>query len=127
VASSISSVPASRGGPTAVARATFLEQTGAEVVRVAVTGAGGMLDLRFRVIDPDAAAIIHDPARTPALVDERTGRVIDALFMGHSHRGSYKAGLTYYLVFLNPQRLVEPGDEVTVRLGGKRLAHVVVE
>lgn len=112
--------------PPAVSAAGLLERSGVRVVRVAASGGGGLLDLRFQVVDPDRAVAVHDAETPPALVDERTGGVIAGLLMGHSHHGRLKAGLTYYLVFDNPGSLVRRGDRVSVVLGPARLEHVAV-
>lgn len=111
-------------GPSAVARADFLEETGIRIVRVSVTGGGGLLDLRYQVIDPDKAAVVH--ASTPELVDDGSGRVIDTLFMGHEHGGDPKAGYTYPLLFVNEHGALASGDAVSVVIGAARLPHVPV-
>lgn len=112
--------------PAAVSPAGLLERSGVRVVRVAASGGGGLLDLRFQVVDPDRAAAVHDSDTPPALVDEHTGGAIAGLLMGHSHHGRFKAGVTYYLVFENPGSLVRRGDRVSVVLGAARLEHVLV-
>jgi hypothetical protein len=104
----------------------FERASGVQIVHVAVSGAGGLVDLRFRVLDPDAAADIHDAATPPQLVDERTNVLVNELLMGHSHHGRYKAAQTYYLIFNNPGNLVRRGSRVTVQLGAARVAHVLV-
>jgi hypothetical protein len=109
--------------PAAVSAAGLAQRSGVRVVRVASTGAGGLLDLRYQVVDPNTAAAIHDPDTPPALVDERTGLVLGRLLMGHMHHGRAKAGVTYYLIFLNPGDAVRRGDRVSVVLGGARLEH----
>jgi hypothetical protein len=112
--------------PAAVSTSGLAERTGVRVVRVAATGDGGLLDLRYQVVNADVAAAVHDPATPPALVDERSGLVIGQLLMGHMHHGQPKAGVTYYLVFLNPGDAVRRGDRVSVVLGSARLEHVRV-
>jgi hypothetical protein len=95
-------------------------------VRVAATGGGGLLDLRYQVVDADAAAAVHDARTPPALGVERTGLVLGRLLMDHVHHGRPKAGVTYVLLFLDPGDAIRQGDRVSVVLGGARLAHVVV-
>jgi hypothetical protein len=121
------------GAPARVARnppvlsaTAFERKSGVRIVRVAVSGAGGLVDLRYQVLDPDRAAAIHDRATPPELVDERTGVVVDSLLMGHSHEGRFKPAQTYYLIFDNPGSLVRRGSRVTVRLGAARVADVPV-
>jgi hypothetical protein len=118
--------PTPRPLPAAVTPAVLAERSGIRVVRVAATGGGGLLDLRYVVVNPDAAAAVHDPKTPPALVDERSGLVIGQLLMGHLHRGTPRAGLTNYLIFLNPGDAVRRGDRVSVVLGPARLEHVRV-
>ena len=60
--------------PELVSAAGLLERSGVRVVRVAATGGGGLLDLRYQVVDPGKAAAIHDAETPPALVDERDRR-----------------------------------------------------
>jgi len=111
--------------PRLVSSARLAEQDGIRIVHVAVTGAGGLLDLRYQVIDADKAAVVH--ATPPELVDETTGAVVDQLLMGHQHKGLLHAGQTYYLIFENPGNLVQRGRQVTVALGGLRVQHIPVE
>jgi len=117
--------------PQAVApllsRAEFERRSGVRIVRVAITGDGGLIDLRYEVIDSDAADSIHDRVSPPQLVDERTGVLVNELFMGHMHHGQLKAAEKYYLIFNNPGSLLRPGTRVTVQLGAARLAHVPVQ
>jgi hypothetical protein len=98
---------------------------GIRIVHVAVSGAGGLLDLRYQVVDADKAAAVH--ASLPEMVDERSGAVVDQLLMGHQHKGTLRAGQTYYLIFENPGNLVQRGGRVTVALAGARVRHVRVE
>jgi hypothetical protein len=112
--------------PPVLSAVRFQRKTGVRIDRVAMTGGGGLVDLRFQVLDPDAAGSVHDPASPPELVDERTGVVVDSLLMGHSHEGRFKAAETYYLIFENPGNVLRRGTRVTVRLGAARVAHVPV-
>jgi hypothetical protein len=130
IAAGGSSPAPARGGPrplpAAVGAAELARRSGVRVVRVAATGGGGLLDLRYQVVEPDAAVAVHDADTPPALVDERSGQVLSGLLMGHMHHGRLKAGLSYYLIFTNPGDVVRPGDRVSVVLGDARLAHVRV-
>lgn len=102
------------------------ERTGVRITQVAVTGGGGLVDLRYQVVDPEKAAALHDPATPPAVVDEQSGLVVHELFMGHAHSDPFKAGVTYYYVFNDPVNWVHRGSQVTVLLGNAQVEHVVV-
>jgi hypothetical protein len=102
------------------------QRAGVQIVRVTLSGGGGLVDLRFRVVDADRAAVLH-AAKTPtAIVDETSGAVVSELLMSHSHSGPFKAGHTYYLIYNNPGNLVRHGSRVTVLLGNAQVEHVVV-
>ena len=113
-------------GRTAVDADGLARRSGVRITRVAVTGGGGLLDLRFQVLDPNLANSVHDAATPPAVVEERTGLVVRDLLMNHAHTGKYTAGETYYLVFENPGNWVRRGSSVTVLLGGAQVEHVTV-
>ena len=109
------------------ALAAFEEKTGVRVARVSLTAGAGMIDLRYQVIDPDKAVILHDPQNPPAVIDEKTGKVFDTPWMDHSHKGELHAGVTYYTLLMNSGRVLSKGSKVTVVLGGIRLEHWVVQ
>jgi hypothetical protein len=101
-------------------------RSGVRITQLAVSGGGGLVDLRYQVVDPDKANALHDPRTPPAVVDERTGVVVHELLMNHAHSGRFTAGVTYYLVFDNPANWVRRGSRVTVLLGDAQVEHVVV-
>jgi hypothetical protein len=121
----VAAVPAAWVRP-AVSSAGLVDRTGVKITQVAVTGGGGLIDLRYQVIDPNKAARLHDANNPPAVVDEQTGVVAHDLFMQHSHSGPFAFGETYYLVFDNPGNLVRRGGFVTVLLGDAQVDHVLV-
>lgn len=120
-----------RGGPghplVDIPQSAFIEATGVRVTLVAVTAGGGMVDLRYQVIDPDKAAIVHDPTKPPGVLDEATGQVVNRPWMGHAHAGQLQAGVTYYLILVNPGGVIKPGSPVSVLIGDSRLEHVLVQ
>jgi hypothetical protein len=102
------------------------ERLGLRVTQVAVTGGDGLLDLRFQVLDPAKAAAVHAAATPPGMVDEESDVLVSSLLMSHSHKGAFRQGATYYLVFTNPGNVVKRGNSVTVLLGNTQLEHVIV-
>jgi hypothetical protein len=109
-----------------VSASGLVERSGVKITQVAVTGDGGLVDLRFTVVDANKAAALHDPAHPPAVVDQRSGLVVKDLLMSHAHTSPFKAGVTYYLVFNNPGNWVHRGDKVAVLLGNARVENVTV-
>jgi len=112
---------------TSVSASGLAERSGVRLVRVAVTGGGGLLDLRYQVVDPNKAVAVHEEQTPPAIIDERTGLVLNRLLMGHAHTGELKPAVSYYLVFENTGNWVRRGSKVTVLLGDAQVEHVVVK
>jgi len=110
----------------AVSADDLAERSGVRITQVAVTGGGGLVDLRYQVVDPEKAAALHDATTPPAIVDEQSGLVVNDLLMGHSHSDPFKAGVTYYYVFNDPVNWVHRGSQVTVLLGNAQVEHVLV-
>ena len=100
---------------------------GIRITSVAVTANGGLVDVRYQVVDPDKALGIHDPESLPILIDEASGYALDkpGLHAEHKVRG-YRAGGVYYLLYQNNYGLLKPGSRVTIRMGEVQLEHVVV-
>ena len=111
----------------AVSASGLAERSGVRLIRVAVTGGGGLLDLRYQVVDPSKAVAVHETQTPPAIIDERSGLVLNRLLMGHAHHGQLKPAVSYYLIFENTGNWVHRGSEVTVLLGNAQVEHVVVK
>jgi hypothetical protein len=94
--------------------------------QVAVTAGGGMLDLRFLVLDAGRARPVGHARRTfPVIVDERTGRIMNGLAMAmfpHNPRRGYQ----YFLLYRNDGGTVATGDRVSVRVGSTWLRGIPV-
>ena len=119
--------PASTWQRPSVSASGLAERSGVRLVRVAVTGGGGLVDLRYQVVDPNKAVAVHEAQTPPAIIDERTGLVLNRLLMGHAHHGVLKPAVSYYLIFENTGNWVRRGSEVTVLLGDAEVEHVVVK
>jgi hypothetical protein len=117
------------GAPTASAssEATFEAESGVRIVRVALTAGGGVLDVRFQVVDPSKAGELHDADGRLTLLDEDSGRRMATPFHFHAGGAEYKAGIVYYEMLNNSGGFVDTGDRVSVLMGGARLEHVPVQ
>ena len=108
-------------------KVTFEEATGVRLLWVAVTAGGGMIDLRYQVLDPDKALIVHDQKRPPKIIDEATGRTISRPWMAHGHKRRLRMAASYYQLLMNSGRIIKRGSPVTVVIGEARLEHIVVQ
>jgi len=116
-----------RDGTTVVDGAGLSARHGIDVDLVAVTAAGGLVELRLRVTDPDkAGAVIHDAHQRPVLVAEDTGQTLAMAAPPH-HKGALEAGREYYFLLANAHNALRRGSEVTVVVDDVRLEHVEVE
>jgi hypothetical protein len=116
-----------RTGTTVVTADGFAARTGIRVDLVAVTAAGGLIEFRYQVVDPDkAVAMIHDTSVHPALVVEGTGQTL-VLASPHRHSADMQLGGTYYFLIANAHNALHDGSSVTLVMGDARLEHLVVE
>lgn len=100
----------------------FTAITGLDVLWVAESGDGGILDLRYRVVDEKQASAHEHHQSVPAIIDLESGRALTTQWMGHAHPvDSFQPDRNYWMLFLNPAELVKRGDLVAVRLGRARL------
>jgi hypothetical protein len=98
---------------------------GVRVSQVAMTADGGLVDLRFVVLDPDKAiAMMSDVANLPVLRDEANGVMVTSTApMGDDH--TLVAGHTYFLLYRNTRGVIQPGTPVAILFpGGLAIDHV---
>ena len=102
-------------------------RSGIRVVRVSVAGDGGLLDVRYIVLDRSLATEwTGDTDRPPVIENTRTNEHFDrvaAMREGHDLR----PGQTYYLIYLNKDGNVKRGDRVDISIAGTVLSGVPVE
>lgn len=101
---------------------------GIDVNLIAVTAAGGLIEFRYQVVDPDKAdRIVHDPALAPAFVVEETGETLVMSSPPHHHGAEIRLGGTYFLLMANARNAVHPGTLLTLVIGDMRVEHLEVE
>ncbi len=117
-----------RDGTTAVTRAEMSAQHGVDFNLVAVTAAGGLIQLRMQVTDPDKAnEVMHGDAETrPIIVAEDSGATLQMSAPPH-HRDELDLGSQYFFLLANAGNALHPGSEVTLIVGDSRIEHVRVE
>jgi hypothetical protein len=101
------------------------EKFGVRFTFVAVTAKGGMVELRYRVIDEGKAANFgHYSETAPMLIAEDTGKVVDVTIMGlHNHR--VEPGRMYYVLYRNTDNAIQSERPVTIAVGDQKLEHAV--
>ena len=105
---------------------------GIDPVALRLTANGTMLDLRYRVTDPQRAADLLDRSHSVYLLHEPSGKVLPVPVMAklgpmRQITRNPKPGKVYFILFSNGGELVRSGDLATLVLGDKRLRHLRVE
>ncbi|MEZ4621618.1 MAG: hypothetical protein R2867_39800 [Caldilineaceae bacterium] len=111
-----------------ISAATLEERFGVRVTLIAVTAAGGIVDLRYRVLDKNKAEfLLGDPSNTPKLISDERG--ITLLPPGHAtkHGTRLENDTSYYTFYPNTQTAVEPGMPVSVVFGSVQLEPIVAQ
>jgi len=103
------------------AKPTLDERSGVDQLRIHRTAGGHLLDLRYRVVDPQRATSLLAKDNTAYLVDEKSGRRLPVPSTPKAGslraKGVPRAGRSYFALFTNPGGLVRRGDQVSVVLG----------
>lgn len=115
-----------RPAPT-LAEPTAIEiQNGIQLAQVGIAASGGLVDVRFRVLDAaKAKALLSNQANMPMLV---AGDKPPVMPPHHALRGAKVAqGQLFYILYPNSRGLIQPGTEVSVAWGDVRLGPVTAQ
>jgi hypothetical protein len=103
---------------TVLSQPMLAEQYGLGVNLVAVTAAGGMVDLRLKITDSQKArALLGDQANFPTL-RASNGVVLRAAQDIASQPIKFEDGGNIFVLYPNGQNAVKSGDPVTIVFGG---------
>jgi hypothetical protein len=104
---------------------------GIEILSLHSTAGGQMLDLRFRVVDPQKAGPVLDRNKKAYLLDGKTGKALPVpLTKAGSMRQTTRkpeAGRVYFMLFSNPGGLVTEGGRVSLIIGDFRKDNIPVD
>lgn len=117
-----------RAGTDAVTVDEMAGRHGVDVNLVAVTARGGLVELRYQVVDPDKAnRLLHDEELSPILVEESTGATLQMASPPHKHGAELRTGGNYFFLMANTRNALHRGSLVTLVIGDARLEHIRVE
>jgi hypothetical protein len=115
-------------GTTAVSAEEITARYGINVTLVAVSAAGGLIDFRYQVVDPDKAnQLIHESDLTPVLVAEDTGAAVQLVTNAHNHGTELELGGDYFMLVANTRNAFHQGSQAALVIGDVRLEHLVVQ
>jgi hypothetical protein len=110
---------------SAVDMSAIEQQWGIRLTQIGVTADGGLVDIRYQVVDADKALSFLDrPANMPVLIAEDTNVTVRATAM-MPMRHDVQAGRTYFILYRNTGGAIHRGGMVTVAFGTMRLEHLV--
>ena len=114
-------------GTEAVSANVLEDRFGARIDLIGLLAVGGLVELRFHVVDKDKAAMLfHHGEHAPRLVVEASDRVLRTA-QGMAHKLTLKDGASYFILYSNSASAVDEGSEVSVVIGDVRLEHIVVQ
>jgi hypothetical protein len=120
---------AAHGAPAAQAMPTnpaIEARWGVRISQIAVTAAGGLVDLRYTVLDPDKAHAMLETLDTTPKIEVPGKAVTLALESPVHHQNGIDAGRTYFMLMVNKKGALNPGDTATVAIGDMRLENIPV-
>jgi hypothetical protein len=110
-----------------VSAASLEDVYGLRLNIVAVTAAGGLVDVRFTVTDKDKALhVLHDASSMPALYVEASGAVLRAP-KPLAHKMVLLNGATYFVLYPNSGGAIQRGTSVSVVIDSVRSQPIVAE
>jgi hypothetical protein len=110
------------GTLTQISQAELEEQYGLRVNLVAVTAMGGLVDLRFKIVDGEKAkAFLQDANHFPSLWISNSGARLTVPEETKSQEIQFEDDGNLFLMFPNARGIVKPGTPVTVRFGETQL------
>jgi hypothetical protein len=103
------------------------ERHGLAVRLIGVTGGGGMIDFRLKMLDGEKARkFLEDPANLPRLIVADSGEAL----MGTEELDddvSWEEGGILFILFSNSGGLIQPGTPVIVEFGDVQLEPIIAQ
>jgi len=103
------------------------KRCGVQVLRATVAAAGGLVDLRLKILDAaKARKRIMDPAHPPLLIPEGSGMPLKAARDALKNL-RFVDGAANYILYPNVRGAVKPGSKVVLALADQRLDPIRVQ
>jgi hypothetical protein len=98
---------------------------GIRITQLGLTGGGGLVDMRYVVLDPDKAQTMMSSLETLPLIVAADGTKT-GLQKPMSHRGELEIGRTYYILFVNRKGAFTYNANATIKVGDLALENVPI-
>ena len=108
------------------------QQWGIKFSGLFLSAGGNMVDFRYKVLDPQKAALLTKPELKPMLSDQTTGAKLEVPTSPKTGpmRQTTKLPVTgkiYFMLFANTRHHVKSGDKVTITAGDFKMENLLVE
>jgi hypothetical protein len=108
--------------PATPAAQDLAARWGIAITALRLSAHGSIIDFRYRVLDPEKAAVIASTEAKPVLIDRASGAQLHVPSMPkvgqlRSTTQRLHAGKVYTALFTNPGKVVKPGNKVDIRIG----------
>jgi hypothetical protein len=103
------------------------ERFGVRFTGLYMVSRGGMIDMRYRVVDVGKAKNFgHFTETSPLIIAKDSGKTIEVtVMMLHNHR--VEGGRVYYILFRNTENAIKPGSRVSIQIDDLISENVVVQ
>lgn len=113
--------------PYRVPQSADLENAlGVRFTQAAVVGDGGLVEIRYVVLDVQKASRFQSDVKHPPLLrsERRNAVAWRAALMRQGHQ--LRAGQDYFILYLNNHNAIRPGETIEIDAGSRRLQHLPV-
>lgn len=123
----VAEAPTAPSAARVVSSDTLASEFGIRFDLVGVTAAGGLVEIRFTVLDASKARnLFHDPSSVPTLFVEQSGAVLHTK-KGMSHRLELLDGARYFLLFPNAGGVVQSGTPVSIVIDDVKIEPIAAQ
>jgi hypothetical protein len=120
--------------PADTSAGLLVEHLGVRVQGVRLNASGYVVDVRYRVLDPEKAKPLLDRKVRPVLVDESTGNryyvpappIVGSLRQTSRNKVVH-TDRNYFILFANPDKQLQVGSRVSLYVGHQKLDGLRVE
>jgi hypothetical protein len=112
---------------TAISADQLEQQYGVKLGVVGLLASGGLLELKFQVVDADkATALFGEVEDMPLLAVEGSTMVLESA-KGMKHQLVLLDGASYFFLYTNVANAVHAGSTVAFVINGQRVPHLTVQ
>jgi hypothetical protein len=102
-------------------------QYGVRITLIAATAMGGIVDFRYRIIDPDKAQSLLHHHIQPSLTAMDSGIILNPADMGMKHHNMLKKNALTSTFYSNIRSAVKRGTQVAVSFGDLRVGPFIAQ